>query len=483
MKPFNLRRKFVGCLRSVYFNQHDILLSLKLSSSAVDYRDPLGKPIFDKCQVREPGSLPLTLRSGKSYLTFQLTPSAQTASLSNMHKLNTSQNDSYSRTMYSTEPKQMDITLPLKKFTKIEFEYKTPLQAHFLAGGHLRDLSYHDLGGFWTLHAREDCQLYVTISSGITFEPEQVIRLEPQNISCDASSWFKISISMVSGDKFLNVTRSKVSKISQSEEESEYKILESVEHQSYTLKSSIELLHQVQLGGDLAKFGESSSVPFTGCMRKIKINGHLFDSRDFVSSSASIPPLATNLQNTSILMAGPAQSDVISNRMAQGSVTLDSCELINPCISQNPCKNNGTCKINELGEPECDCSKTGYTGKRCHFSIYKKSCQDLFLSGQRKSSYYLIDLDRNGPLKPIRVRCNMEDGGNNIETVLHHNLPSEYLIKRSDTKDIYLEVTYMAFHHLFSGDGFYVHEDSDDLAKKNQELMLKSLIGQSQYCR
>lgn len=479
-KPFNLRQKFVGCMRSVYFNQNNILLALKQESPMIEYRDSLGKPRLDSCLVREPSSLPLTIRSGKSYLTFQLTQNAPV--LKSEVSLGTL-TDHMRNDHIGLESKN-NITTPLRKLTKIEFEYRTPSKSYFLAGGHLRDLSYHDLGGFWTLHARENCQLYFTISSGLTFEPEQIIKIESSNNTCNPNAWNRIAISMISGDKILNVTQTNCITVSRFEDE--YSSVGTdgwnEDYQSYVLKSSVELLHQVQLGGDLAKFGESSSVPFNGCFRRIKINGHLFDSRDFVTNSAIMSPLAANInqQNSSLKVA---QSDVISSRMAQGYVALDSCQLVEPCTILNPCKNNGTCKVNELGEPECDCSKTGYTGKRCHFSIYKQSCQDLFLGGQRKSAQYLIDLDRNGPMKPLRVRCNMDDGSGHIETVLAHNLPTEFLVRSSPYRDIQLDITYLAFNHMFTSDGFYVHDDNDETLRKNQDLVLRNLIGQSLYCR
>lgn len=490
-RPFNLRHKFVGCLRSVYFNHHDLLLSLKNGSPITEYRDSLGKARLNSCLVEDPSSLPLTIRSGKSYLTFQLSPNSQIAVPNpNLYRHEESQQMKNERSNASLDAKLTNEGASLKKLTKIQFDYKTSLKSYFLAGGHLRDLSYHDLGGFWTLHARNNCQLYFTISSGLTYEPEQVIEIDRDVASCDSKSWFRVSISMISGDKILNMTRTKVTTVNTFEDEYDSPSINTDEeydkYKSYVLKASVELLHQVQIGGDLAKFGESSSVPFSGCIRRIKINGHLFDSRDFV----------TNLQPSSVMMTSSllqrnstdflkTQSDVISSRIAQGYVTLDSCQLVTPCQYQsNPCENNGTCKINELGEPECDCSKTGYAGRRCHFSIYKQSCQELYLSGQRKSSHYLIDLDRNGPLKPIRVRCNMDlDVNRHIETDLSHNLPAEYLIRHSAAKDIKLDITYMAFHHLYSLDGFYLHDDNDESAKSNQDLMLRSLIGQSLYCK
>lgn len=485
IKPFNLHHKFVGCLRSVYFNQHDILLALKQNSPMVDYRDSLGKALLDSCIVQDPSSLPLTMRSGKSYLTFQMLNSQNGPSSKRNQQ---SGNSDKSLKLNVAEAKSTTASSnTLKKSTKIEFEYRTSTQSFFLAGGHLRDLTYHDLGGFWTLHARESCNLYFTISSGVTSEPEQIIGLNSSIADCDPNAWYKISISMILGDRYLNITRSKVLTAVKLEDQYSFPNSETPNRleQSHLLKSSFELLHQVQLGGDIAKFGESSSIPFVGCLRKIKINSHLFDSRDFVTSSAFLSPLTTNLNNSGALnlSSGFVQSDFISSKIAQGYVTLDSCQLVNPCSTSNPCRNNGICKISELGEPECDCSKTGYTGRRCHFSIHKQSCQDLYLNGQRRNSYYLIDLDRNGPLKPIRVRCNMDEDSEHIETVLTHNLPAEYLIKRQRKQDVHLDITYMAFQHLYTPDGFYLHDDTDETVRQDQDLMLKTLIGQSLYCR
>lgn len=474
IKPINLRYKFVGCMKSVYFNQHNILLDLKHNSQMVGYRDLLGKPLLDVCEVADPNSLPITLRSGKSYLTFQLSSSPQTTGMYNT-RLDTSLKANSSKKFMKSSNQDV-ISLVTKKLTWIEFEYRTSLKKHFLAGGHLRDLSYHDLGGFWTLQAREGCQLFFTISSGLTFDPEQVLVLDNKNRSCPMEQWYRVSISIMSGDKELNITRAPA-------DTSEFDSYH-VDHDRFTLSSSVELLHQVQLGGDLAKFGEYSSIPFSGCIRRITINGHTFDSRDFVTTLTSMPSsVMTNLNQTMNQLTQIAQYDFISSRMAQGYVTIDSCRLVNPCLTLNPCKNGGICKINEFGEPDCDCSKTGYTGRKCHFSNYKRSCLDLYLSGQRKSSFYLVDLDRNGPLKPIRVRCNMDAGVNHIETSLSHNLPAEFLIRRSSATDIYLDITYLAFHHLYTHDGFYMHDDNSESARNLQDAMLRALIGQSTFCK
>lgn len=483
-KTINLRHKFVGCFRSIYFNQHNILLDLKKSSQAVEYRDPLGKPLLNTCVVRDPGWLPISLRSGKSYLTFQLIQNPYSSVATYIRKSDLNQkSDKLMLTSNATDQlKSLNVTVTSKRQIKIEFEYKTSQRSYFLAGGHLKDSSYHDLGGFWTLYAIEDCQLYFTISSGLTYEPEQVMKLENNDNGCDPDSWFKFTISMISGDQAINMTRTKVVTPSNSIEEYDNSNETTPEMSIYTLKSSLELLHQVQLGGDLAKFGGSSSVPFSGCLRNIKINDRLHDSREFVTQSAtSSQPINSNFNLTQV--TNQASPDVISNRIAQGFITLDSCQLVNPCYPQNPCKNNGTCKVNDSGDVECDCSKTGYTGKRCHFSIHKQSCLDLYLSGQRKSSYYLIDVDRNGPLRPIRVRCTMHEDVEQIETSISHNLPPEFLVHQSETQDFFFDITYLSFYHMLSNDGFYYHNNADDSALINQDAMLRAVIAQSLNCK
>lgn len=484
LKPFHLRHKFVGCIRSVYLNQNNVLLSLKKSSVSVEYRDPISRPLLDVCISADPSAIPITLRSGKSYLTFQLTQSPLVAvnSFNFIPKIDTSSSKTDLNQIIG-DNRQTNLTNSSKKQIKIEFEYRTALKAYFLAGGHLRDSSYHDLGGYWTLHSLENCKLQFIINPGLPSEPDQVMEFKTDDDDCDPQAWFKVDISMSSGGQFMNMTRSKIPNAkSLIDEYSEFDIGKSSRFSSYRLNSSLELLHQVQLGGDLAKFGGSNSIPFSGCMRKIKLNGRLHDSREFVTQSmAATQPVNSNY--TSIQATSFNQPDLISNRIAQGYITLDSCQLIDSCAHRNPCKNNGTCKISDLGDLECDCSKTGYTGRRCHFSLYKQSCNDLYLSGQRKSSHYLIDLDRNGPLRPIRVRCNMDEDFDRIETALSHNLPSEFLVGQTDTGDLIFDITYLSFHHMLTNDGFYTQDDDDQSVIEEQDLMLRAFISQSLNCK
>lgn len=49
-------------------------------------------------------------------------------------------------------------------------------------------------------------------------------------------------------------------------------------------------------------------------------------------------------------------------------VSLDNCQLVDPCHRPNACEHGGLCNVDE-GRVVCDCTGTGYTGKNCHFGI------------------------------------------------------------------------------------------------------------------
>lgn len=51
-----------------------------------------------------------------------------------------------------------------------------------------------------------------------------------------------------------------------------------------------------------------------------------------------------------------------------GRVSMDGCQLLNPCNRPNPCEHGGVCvPVPENGNFRCDCSNTGYIGRTCHF--------------------------------------------------------------------------------------------------------------------
>lgn len=132
-----------------------------------------------------------------------------------------------------------------------------------------------------------------------------------------------------------------------------------------------------------------------------------------------------------------------------GKVSLDNCQLVDPCNRPNLCEHGGTCiSVPENGSFFCDCSNTGYTGRTCHFcklhstpgfvkeggvkslldnhffvALYRKSCEEIFLMDKQHSGIFMIDIDRNGPLPPAHVACKLDDNHNGtIRTVIEHNI-------------------------------------------------------------
>ncbi|KAI1287661.1 Contactin-associated protein like 5-3 [Halotydeus destructor] len=107
------------------------------------------------------------------------------------------------------------------------------------------------------------------------------------------------------------------------------------------------------------------------------------------------------------------------------------------------CQHGGRCVLDHVGRASCDCAGTGYTGRACHFAIYKQSCQELYLSGHRESGNYVIDVDRNGPCPPARVVCHMDK--EHIKTTIVHNVPNELVVRSKQMNGFYLNVTYRDF--------------------------------------
>lgn len=74
-----------------------------------------------------------------------------------------------------------------------------------------------------------------------------------------------------------------------------------------------------------------------GCMQKISLNGFSIESRFVLRTNHTF-----------------------------GHVSLDNCELVDPCMSPNACEHGGICSVKE-DRLSCDCKETGYIGKNCHF--------------------------------------------------------------------------------------------------------------------
>lgn len=171
---------------------------------------------------------------------------------------------------------------------------------------------------------------------------------------------------------------------------------------------------------------------FIGCIRKLIIGGTQLDLRT-----------------------------VVGTPMVNKGVTYDNCQVLGPCEGPQACEHGGKCSVDKDDEVKCDCSGTGYSGKRCHFSLYKKSCEQYRQIGLKSSGVYRVDLDGNGPLPPAYVKCSFNSLLRETYTIVEHNVDEEYEVRRPGIKDFKLDVQYRDF----------------------TPEMLTALVSQSKSCR
>ncbi|XP_064112749.1 axotactin-like isoform X4 [Macrobrachium nipponense] len=148
------------------------------------------------------------------------------------------------------------------------------------------------------------------------------------------------------------------------------------------------------------------------------------------------------------LIIGSTQLDlrtIVGTPMVNKGVTYDNCQVLGPCEGPQACEHGGKCSVDENDEVQCDCSGTGYSGKRCHFSLYKKSCEQYRQLGLKSSGVYRIDLDGNGPLPPAYVKCSFNSLLRETYTTVEHNVEEEYEVRRRGIKDFKLDVQYRDF--------------------------------------
>ncbi|KAM4626900.1 contactin-associated protein-like 5 [Discoglossus pictus] len=95
---------------------------------------------------------------------------------------------------------------------------------------------------------------------------------------------------------------------------------------------------------------------------------------------------------------------------------IDMCGIKDRCLP-NVCEHGGECS-QSWSTFYCDCRDTGYTGATCHSSVYEQSCEAYRHKGYPPDFYY-IDSDGSGPLRAMRVYCNITE--NKIWTLVQHN--------------------------------------------------------------
>ncbi|XP_039285775.1 neurexin-4 isoform X2 [Nilaparvata lugens] len=161
--------------------------------------------------------------------------------------------------------------------------------------------------------------------------------------------------------------------------------------------------------------GAKASLGLIGCMREIIINGVQMEPRYLVRTHHTV-----------------------------GQVSLDNCQLVDPCKRPNACEHGGKCQVKD-DRLTCDCKGTGYIGKNCHFAKFRKTCEELALLGYSKPDVYLIDIDGNGRFPPAHVKCEFQSLENSTKTIVEHNLPSQVDVRSLAENDFSFTITYREF--------------------------------------
>lgn len=170
--------------------------------------------------------------------------------------------------------------------------------------------------------------------------------------------------------------------------------------------------------GDKIVIGSSlrvASSGLVGCMRDLAINGVEIEPRYVVQTERVV-----------------------------GEIALDNCNYVDPCKRPNTCEHNGKCFV-QNDRTTCDCKGTGYIGKNCHFTKYRKTCEELALLGYTKSDVYLIDIDGNGIYPPAHVKCDFQSLENATKTIVELNLPSQVDVRKTMFEDFSYNIIYREF--------------------------------------
>lgn len=169
--------------------------------------------------------------------------------------------------------------------------------------------------------------------------------------------------------------------------------------------------HKVIIGSSL----RATTSGLVGCMRDLEINGVLIEPRYVVKTERVV-----------------------------GEVALDNCKYIDPCKRPNTCEHGGKCVVKD-DRITCECAGTGYIGENCHFTEFRKTCEELALLGYTKSDVYLIDIDGNGIYPPAHVKCDFQSLENATKTIVEHNLPSQFDVRSLKDEAFSINIKYREF--------------------------------------
>ncbi|XP_067139514.1 axotactin-like isoform X3 [Centruroides vittatus] len=328
---------FVGCLKGVYFNDKDILFSLRSNDGVVRHHSLF--PMKFGCQ--HVAFIPMTFPFVESQIL-----------------INSSSNSIH----------------------QVSFEFKTTEKNGIIFTANIK---LNSSAGLWQVRIHNSI-----IELNVQFGSRPVLQVIGNEILND-NQWHQISVSLEKNVMKLKVNQNRIT--------------------THQYLSEVELYEPFTFGSN-----SQDHTGFVGCIRNVHINKRHLDSRMLLNSTTT-----------------------------SRKVYLDNCQLVNPCRNPNVCEHGGACFVAD-GKISCNCSNTGYTGKTCHFSINRRSCEELYLLGYRKSGVYTIDIDKNGPFPPSNVKCIMDDD-KNIITEIENNVMTEMIARKSSMEDFYVDITYRDF--------------------------------------
>ncbi|KAL9905676.1 axotactin isoform 4-T8 [Glossina fuscipes fuscipes] len=265
----------------------------------------------------------------------------------------------------------------------IKFDFRSSRTAAILA---YSDVTTHAGNGFWEIRLTSDklsFDLVPDILNNLTIST--VVKINR------ATSWHSVELDYKGG---------------------EIKFTVDYQHQKSQMYGlTFNIGDKLIIGSSL----KSAASGLVGCIRDIEINGLLIEPRH-----------------------------VIKTERVVGEVALDNCQYIDPCKRPNTCEHGGKCFVKD-DRVTCDCKHTGYIGKNCHFTKYRKTCEELALLGYTKSDVYLIDIDGNGVFPPAHVKCDFQSLENATKTIVEHNLPSQVDVRSSHDTDFSFNIRYREF--------------------------------------
>ncbi|GIY29013.1 contactin-associated protein like 5-1 [Caerostris darwini] len=250
------------------------------------------------------------------------------------------------------------LTMPSTTKLELSLEFKTLQTNCVLASGEIKTESGI---GVWELLLHKGIALFVINRSPME-DPALVWTLNDEHSGKQLADdeWHHVGVSYDSGEVKLEV--------------------------DYRFASKSEFTHPLEFMSQmiLTTSAKNAERGFIGCMRDIYVAGDWIDPRT-----------------------------VVDTKQVSGKVSLDSCLLVNLCNNPHACEHGGRCYV-EKGETYCDCEKTGYTGRTCHFSLYKRTCEELYLVGYRKKE-------------------------------VENNMPPEMVVRKAGMKSFSIDVTYREF--------------------------------------